>query len=240
MNKKKIYYWLLLPVLALMMGACSESNKNEEPAKPDTPVTPVDSGDWQTVPAAGGTITKGDIALTFPAGTFDTDTKVAITEVKKGEMGGDLEASPFYQITMPAKTAKPLTVSVTCTDTDEDISYIIRTAGWAPSLLKEVQHDSYLETNYAAGKYTTTLPVFENGKDPGNESFTIGLGHVPSLQRCGPNRLRSTLMHLSSRFTCWDSNWREKAAQFVITIIPWKKHGELMSKTTGIITGGAA
>ena len=185
MNRKNIYYWLLLPVLALIMGACSESNNNEEPAKPDTPVTPVDPGDWQTVPAAGGTIEKGDIALTFPAGTFSSDTKVAITEVKKGEMGGDLEASPFYQITMPATTAKPVTVSVTCADTDEDISYIIRTPGWAPSLLKEVQHDNYLETNYAKGKYTTTLPVCDNGKDPGNESFTIGLGHVPSLEDDG-------------------------------------------------------
>lgn len=189
MNKKKIYYWLLLPVLALMMGACSESNKNEEPAKPDTPVTPVDPGDWQTVPAAGGTITKGDIALTFPAGTFSSDTKVAITEVKKGEMGGDLEASPFYQITMPATTAKPLTVSVTCADTDEDIRYVIRMPGWATSSLKKVQHDSYLETEYADGKYTTTLPVFDNGNDPGNESFTIGLGHVPNLEK---NNARNT------------------------------------------------
>ena len=58
MNRKNIYYLLLLPVLALMMGACSESNNDEEPSNPDTPVTPVNPGDWQTVPAKGGTIKK--------------------------------------------------------------------------------------------------------------------------------------------------------------------------------------
>ena len=182
MNRKNIYYWLLLPVLALMMGACSESNNNEEPVKPDTPVTPIDSGDWQTVPATGGTIEKGDIALTFPAGTFSSDTKVAITEVKKGTMGGDLEASPFYQITMPATTAKPITVKVKSAEEGDDIGYVISTPGWATSAVKEVQHESFLDTEYADGEYATTLPVFDNGKDPGNESFTIGLGHLPRLE----------------------------------------------------------
>ena len=88
-------------LLATPFTACSDSDDPEVPDKPDTPVTPVNPEDYQAVPVSGGTIEKGDIAITFPSGTFTKDEQVAITEVKKGEIGGKNEASPFYQVTMP-------------------------------------------------------------------------------------------------------------------------------------------
>lgn len=178
MNKKKIYYWLLLPVLALMMGACSESNKNEEPAKPDTPVTPVDPGDWQTVPAAGGTITKGDIALTFPAGTFSSDTKVAITELKKGEVLGNEEVSPFCQVTMHVNSKNNVTVKIKCDQPEDDIQVVVST----PSIGKHAPDDiTYIpvsyECTYSNGEYTAILEKSQNESSSENISFSVGLGH---------------------------------------------------------------
>ena len=97
MDKKTFFYWLLLPVLPLLMAACSENNNEENGGKTTpNPNVPVSNDDWQTVPATGGSIEKGDIVLTFPSGTFGKDTKVAITEVKKGTIGGKFEASLLH------------------------------------------------------------------------------------------------------------------------------------------------
>ena len=108
-------------ILLTGFTACSTSeDKVEEPKTPQTPEqpenpkpdVPVNNGDWQTVPATGGTIQKDDISITFPDGTFTTDAQVAITEVMKGEIGGEYEASPFYQITMPCNAGKPMTIEI--------------------------------------------------------------------------------------------------------------------------------
>ncbi len=180
MDKKTFFYWLLLPVLPLLMAACSENNNEENGGKTTpNPNVPVSNDDWQTVPATGGSIEKDDIVLTFPSGTFGKDTKVAITEVKKGTIGGKFEASPFYQVTMPATTAAQVKVKIKCTEAADDIGFVLRTPARATSSLEEVQHDSYCETSRTGGEYTTTLPICDNGEDPGNVSFTIGLGHVP-------------------------------------------------------------
>ena len=179
MDKKTFFYWLL-PVLPLLMAACSENNNEENGGKTTpNPNVPVSNDDWQTVPATGGSIEKDDIVLTFPSGTFGKDTKVAITEVKKGTIGGKFEASPFYQVTMPATTAAQVKVKIKCSEAADDIGFVLRTPARATSSLEEVQHDSYCETSRTGGEYTTTLPICDNGEDPGNVSFTIGLGHVP-------------------------------------------------------------
>ena len=171
--------WRLKAMLAIVLciAACKESDDVD--SNTSDPTTPINNSDWQTVPATGGTIEKGDIALTFPSGTFDADTKVAITEVKKGNIGGEYEASPFYQITMPATTGKPVTVKMKSTENGDDIGYVINTPAWAPSTLTEVQHDSFLETRYVDGEYTTTIPAIDNGEEPDNVSFTLGLGRMP-------------------------------------------------------------
>ena len=181
MDKKTFFYWLLLPVLPLLMAACSENNNEENGGKTTpNPNVPVSNDDWQTVPATGGSIVKGDIVLTFPSGTFGKDTKVAVTEVKKGTIGGKFEASPFYQVTMPATTAAQVKVKIKCAESADDIGFVLRTTARATSSLKEVQHDSYCETDHTGGEYTTTLPICDNGEDPGNVSFVIGLGHLPN------------------------------------------------------------
>lgn len=86
---KDLRFWLaamMAVVFILGLTACGSSEGSDDPDKPEIPKpeTPIADGDWLTIPAAGGTIEKGDITLTFPSGTFSKETKVAVTEVRKG------------------------------------------------------------------------------------------------------------------------------------------------------------
>ena len=103
--------WMLslLSAIFLLSGltACSSTEDSAEDSAKHKPEVPINDDDWQTVPATGGTITKDSLSIIFPNGTFAEDAKVAITEVKKGEIGGKYEASKFYQITMPCTTKSP-------------------------------------------------------------------------------------------------------------------------------------
>ena len=108
-TKTKSLRWLLplLSALFLLSGltACdsTEGTNENEPDKPK-PEVPVPDGDWQVVPATGGTITKDDITIDFPGGTFSNTAKVAITNLKKGSICGEKEVSRFYMVTMPITT----------------------------------------------------------------------------------------------------------------------------------------
>ena len=113
---------------------------------------PISDSDWQTVPATGGTIEKDDIALTFASGTFKTDAKVAITSVKKGEIGGQYEASPFYQISMPCTAAKPVTVKFKSADKCDDVCVVAHSRAFCMSSGQEKKAEMKYETTY----YTDT------------------------------------------------------------------------------------
>ena len=76
-TKTKSLRWLLplLSALFLLSGltSCDSTEDSvEDPAKPK-PEAPIADGDWQVVPATGGTITKDSISITFPSGTFSVD-----------------------------------------------------------------------------------------------------------------------------------------------------------------------
>lgn len=163
-------------LLSTTFAACSDSNDPKEPNNPDTPVN---TGDDMTVPASGGTITKGDISITFPSGTFDSDTKVTITEVKKGTAIGRCEASPFYQLTLPLKTSKPFTVRMKSNYTDGEAEFVLLTAGYSISYDRDLTNETVLETTYSNGEYTATMPIIEGNDSKENGSVIIGLGRLP-------------------------------------------------------------
>ena len=192
MKRKNINYWLLLPVLALIMGACKESNDNEDTTKPNIPVNP---GDWQAVPVSGGTIEKGDIAITFPSGTFTTDTEVAVTEAKKGEVLGDDEVSTFYQITMPPQINKPLTISIKCDEAEPGTNVVAHAPCY--SLSEDIlgYDNILLEADYSNGTYTFTLPATQNGNDYTDEeklSVSFGVAKMEYCGKNGPSKARTT------------------------------------------------
>ena len=163
-------------LLSTTFAACSDSNDPKEPNNPDAPVN---TGDDMTVPASGGTITKGDISITFPSGTFDSDTKVTITEVKKGTAIGRCEASPFYQLTLPLKTSKPFTVRMKSNYTDGEAEFVLLTAGYSISYDRDLTNETVLETTYSNGEYTATMPIIEGNDSKENGSVIIGLGRLP-------------------------------------------------------------
>lgn len=163
-------------LLTTAFAACSDSNDSEETKKPDTPINP---GDWQSVPASGGTIEKGDIAISFPAGTFGGDTKVAITEVKKGTVSKEHEASTFYQLTLPVQTNKPFTVQVKTDAQDGDVEFVLCSPGYAISYKSDVTNGTTAETKHSNGVYTTTIPAFDSSDSNDNVSIVVGLCKRP-------------------------------------------------------------
>ena len=61
-----------------------------------------DTGTEFTVSPNGGTVEEGDIAMNFSEGTFKSNTNVAVSEVEKGFIGGEMELSKFYKVKLSA------------------------------------------------------------------------------------------------------------------------------------------
>ena len=75
----------------------------------------VNSADWHSVPASGGTVEVNDLTIEFPAGAFDGAGKVAVTPLKPGTVkaAAGREMSEFYQLVFPKEgIKKPITISI--------------------------------------------------------------------------------------------------------------------------------
>ena len=169
---------MLLMLALCLTAACSDKNE-DEPAGPDNPsgsTTP--TGDEFTVKATGGTVEKGDIAITFPSGTFTGETKVYVKEVTKGSVLGEDEASTFYQLTMPVTTKKPLKVSIKSSATDDDICIVAHAPVVDLHSFSETYSYVPLETTVTNGTYMAEIPAFDNGDETDNSSFSIGLARI--------------------------------------------------------------
>lgn len=171
---------------AFCFAACTPEDiidifTDDDQETPATPSDPTDDKNTVTVTSNGALVTHGDISINFPKGTFTNDSKVTVTEEKKGAHGGKYEASTFYKVTMPATANKNLTVRVKSDNLGDDVNYVMLSTGYAPSLQKEVPIECYPETTYSNGEYVATIPPTADIDDPGSLSFTIGLGHIPTL-----------------------------------------------------------
>ena len=177
---KFMMFMAAVVAMIFMAVACSEKNtiEPEEPSKPDTPVN---KDDWHTVPASGGDISVDNFTLSLPSGTFTTEQKVAVTQLKKGQLCGDNEVSAFYQVTTPLTTHKPLTVKVASEDLGEGISLVMHEDGYTQSGVGTVPSNVYMETTYANGAYTATIPEMSNGDGDETLSFAVGLVKVPTI-----------------------------------------------------------
>lgn len=195
MKRKDWQPYLMIAVMMmsmLMTTACSDSNGEvEKPTDLPKPETPVSDGDWQVVPTTGGKIVKDDFTIEFPNGTFKKDTKIAVVEMKKGEVGHEYEASKFYKVVMPATTNKAITIRMKSDKRDNDINFVIYSPGYAISAQKEVEIESYPETSYTNGVYTATIPICDNGETDETLGFTVGLGHIPTLDNANARSTRS-------------------------------------------------
>ena len=106
---------LAMLAFAFCFSACTPEDiidifTDDDQETPATPSDPTDDKNTVTVTSNGALVTHGDISINFPKGTFTNDSKVTVTDVKKGEIGGKYEASQFFKVTMPATTNKKLTL----------------------------------------------------------------------------------------------------------------------------------
>ena len=153
---------------ALLLASCTPEDKIE-------PDSPIKSGDWKEVPSYGGTISKDDITIEFPSGTFETYAKVAVSDVKKGSVAGSDEISPFYQITMDKQgTGKPFEVRINYSGKPEDVQAVVK----MPTICV---HQNKFVTDFFPVPYTVEdgyvsvfLPEFSKTSDF-DPYFIIGL-----------------------------------------------------------------
>lgn len=177
MKTKKQYGWMLrlLSVVFLLAGltACGSSEGSvdeKEPEKPK-PEVPVADGDWQVVPATGGTITKDDITISFPSGTFSEDTKVAVTETKADKNA----RSKFYQVTLPEiGTNKDFTIKLKCEGSIDNVYARVKTPGYSKHTGKTADMYMLLEPTKVNDELNFSIP---EAKTDGKEKpfLTIGL-----------------------------------------------------------------
>lgn len=173
--------WMLRLLSALFLliafTACSSTEDSAEDSAKPKPEVPINDGDWQTVPVTGGTITKDSLSITFPSGTFSEDVKVAITEVKKGEIGGEYEASKFYQIAMPCTASKSIVLKMKSSEKNDNICFVAQADAFSVCTggIRKVEH--HYETNYSNGEYSASIPAIKGDLDE-NFYFTIGLGRI--------------------------------------------------------------
>ena len=190
-TKTKPKGWMLRLLSALFLTiaftACSSTEDSiEDPTKPQTPIN---DDDWQVVHATGGTITKDSLSIIFPSGTFSKDAKVAITEVKKGESFGEYEVTPFYQVMLPAKLDKAITVKIKCKAKSDEIRCVAKSSGFRKSVIEDVESSTSLEATFSNGEYQVTLPATKNNED--DESSTITIGLIKDIEESSDGRTRS-------------------------------------------------
>ena len=130
-----------------------------------------------TVSAQGGTIEEGNIKINFPSGTYDGDRQVEIKEIEQGKTALEEEVSSFYEVFMPADSKKPLQISIKSDVKGDNIGFIAHAPGVA--LHDENRETAYgdirLQSKYANGTYTATIPSINDSKNPEGLKISFGL-----------------------------------------------------------------
>lgn len=169
-------------VIALFLAACSDKNEPTElsPAVLENPLKP---DDYVTVPTTGGTITKEDVVINIPEGTFDKAEKVGLTKVTKDTIAVEDKVSDFYYMELPADANEPLTISLKSEKLADDDVYLVT---YVPShSLHNPDSITYAPISYKAtyenGEYKATLPAFENDGASGSVNMSVGLAHMMEL-----------------------------------------------------------
>lgn len=159
----------IIPVALLTLFSCNKGNNLPDE---DAVVSPED---WQAVSEAAGKIEKEDVVLEFPAGTFGSTDKVAITKMAAGAVGGNDEKSPFYQFSMPdGGSSHPVTVSFHYDGDPSEVRVAMKTEYYAMSLEECLKTVRILESTAENGLISVTIP--ETQSDEGDHPvFSLGL-----------------------------------------------------------------
>lgn len=165
----------ILAILTMGLMACSTKEDVADEREPLKPETPVEKDEWETILPDGGVIERDDITIQFPKGTFSSETKVAVSEVKKGQILGEEEVSKFYQITLPYSCAKEFKVKIKCDKNGDDINAVVHAPSMAIGPYKKKYSDITLESTYSNGEYTFTIPASSNEGVSDNANLSVGI-----------------------------------------------------------------
>ena len=175
---KKLNLWTILMALfmAFGMAACSEKD-DVGPNETDVPKPPatVADDDWQDVSLSGGTIEKDDISITFPSGTFSSDTKVAITAVNANTVAEEGSLSKCYQITLPSgSTNNRFSVVLQYDGTTDNVDVVARMPGVNRHTAKVSDYNFIMDAEVVGNTVQVSMPLMSS---EGNENpyFTIGV-----------------------------------------------------------------
>lgn len=166
---------LFLAFITMGLMACSTKEDVADEREPLKPETPVEKDEWETIQPDGGVIERDDITIQFPKGTFSSETKVAVSEVKKGQILGEDEVSKFYQITLPYSCAKEFKVKIKCDKNGDDINAVVHAPSMAIGPYKKKYSDITLESTYSNGEYTFTIPASSNEGVSDNANLSVGI-----------------------------------------------------------------
>lgn len=183
------FFAALICVLALF--ACDPYEPDipdvpDTPDTPDTPTTPTAPKGYVTLPTKGGILSLGDMAITFPKGSYPSDVFVSLKKVKAGEAMGDDEVSAFYELTIPPQLGKELTIKLKCEETGSDVFLVAHTPVAYLSQGESAFSNIPLASEYKDGTYIATIPALPGNEAEEDDELTFSLG-VAHLQYCGKN-----------------------------------------------------
>lgn len=160
-----------------------------------------------TVSAQGGTIEEGNIKINFPSGTYDGDRQVEIKEIEQGKTALEEEVSSFYEVFMPADSKKPLQISIKSDAKGNNISFAAHAPGVALHDINRgvTYSDIHLETKYANGTYTTTVPAINDPENPEGVKVSFGLVKTSS-STYGSANVRTTRSEENGEIK-WEYVW---------------------------------
>ena len=130
-----------------------------------------------TVAPTGGKVNLENLTIDLPAGTFNTDTKVTISETEEGYIDGDDELSEYYKVHFTAGVRKDFKVSITMPRlaNDDNVRLQFATMGWAPSLRQEMLTYHYIDVTYENGAYVAEIPAMDAPDDAANQEVYVGI-----------------------------------------------------------------
>lgn len=171
----------ILAILTMSLMACSTKEDVADEREPLKPETPVEKDEWETIQPDGGVIERDDITIQFPKGTFSSETKVAVSEVKKGQILGEDEVSKFYQITLPYSCAKEFKIKIKCDKNGDDINAVVHSPAMAVGPYQKKYSDITLESTYSNGEYTFTIPASSNKGGADNANLSVGIAKIKRI-----------------------------------------------------------
>ena len=110
---------LLVGLVLLFSLSCSE-----DPSSPKKDAEDPIPQDVVTIGIEGGTVVKGDITITIPAGAFDGNYDIAVVEVVDDTFGTNAVSSSFIITGLPSGYIKPIKIAAKYTGELTGLSYL--------------------------------------------------------------------------------------------------------------------